>query len=76
MVTCVGVALTKIEPLSGGAPAATLVTFVADHTGALITLVVSAVKVVAVVGVEVIGDANSSTLPLLESAAMSTLEAS
>ncbi len=45
MVTWVDVALTKIEPLSGGAPAATLVTFVADHTGALITLVASAVKV-------------------------------
>jgi len=35
MEVCVGVALTKIEPLSGGAPVATLVTLSADHTGAV-----------------------------------------
>src|ERR1700690_1437685 len=62
MVTWVGVRLTKIEPLRGGAPVARDVMFCDDHTGGL--------------GVDVIGELKSSTLPLLESDAMSTAEAS
>src|ERR1700734_1254994 len=50
----VGVALTKSDPPSGGAPVAAPVTFVADQTGSLTALLVSAP------GLDVIGEAKSS----------------
>src|SRR5580692_2811175 len=65
MESCVGVTLTKSDPLSGGAFVAVPVTLSADHTGAAILLE----------GELVIGDAKSSTSPLLVSAAMSTPDA-
>ena len=63
----VGDALTKIEPLSGGAPFAAPVTLSADHTGSLTTLAL-------VLGLDVIGELKSSTSPLLVRAATSTAE--
>jgi len=64
MEVSVGVMLTKIDPLSGGAPVASPVTFDADHTG------------VGKPGLVVFGEAKSSTLPLLVRAAISTSDAS
>src|ERR1700677_3563791 len=66
MESWVGVALTKSDPLSGGAPVAAPVTLSADHTGAA-TLLESELES---------GDAKSSTLPLLVSAAISTPDVS
>jgi hypothetical protein len=51
-----------MEPLSGGAPVAKVVMFCDDHTEGL--------------GVDAIGELKRTTLPLLESAAMSTADAS
>src|SRR5664280_269505 len=63
MEVWVGETLTKSDPLSGGAPVAAPVTFNADHTG------------VSNPGLDVIGEAKSSTLPLLVRAAMSKPDA-
>ena len=66
MVTCVDDALTKIEPLRGGAPVATPVMLSAPHTGAG-----EEVWVVSEINAGV-GVLNSSTEPALVRAARST----
>jgi hypothetical protein len=66
MVTCVGDALTKIDPLRGGAPVATLVMSSAPHTGSgRATWLVSETD-------GGVGVLNSSTEPTLVKAATST----
>ena len=66
MVTCVGDALTKIDPDSGGAPVATDVTLSAPHTG------VGNVAWLVRETTDGVGVLKSSTEPALVSAATST----